>query len=114
MDVCGRTQHAFGSKGGSGPKGVLRHRPQASVFRRECGGRKTQYGKALETAEKELTSLEKEPVRWLSIQEKGTKRIELKGYQDTPTFGREIRISGRTQKTEKGFEFIPETSRDVQ
>jgi len=70
----------------------------------------SQYTRALESAEKELAQLEKKSVRWLAIQEKGTGKVNLKGYQDTSTFGREVNVAGKIQKTKKGFEFIPESS----
>ena len=68
-----------------------------------------QYSRALEGTEKELAQLEKEPIRWLSIQEKGTGKVQLKGYQDTSSFAREVTLRGTIKKTEGGYKFIPES-----
>lgn len=65
---------------------------------------------------KELSALEGTPLKSLTIIDEGSGRIVARGYRETPTGYQVVKMTGRIQKTEKGFKFLPDgkgTSRIV-
>lgn len=55
----------------------------------------------------QLLRLGESPIRYIEFVDRGTNQATLRGLQETGRLRRQIDITGRLAKTEKGFEFIP-------
>jgi len=68
----------------------------------------TARGYAKQEARIQLSELGEQDINWISIQDKGIGKIDLKGQQKYKNLQRDFSVSGQIKKTETGKTFVPE------